>query len=152
MRDTLGLGPHSQVVLLIKGLPVRVRADSPIGVVARRMREANVSAALVGADDAIVTERDLVRALAAGVGPEAEVALVAVAGPLAVGDQTSIVDAAAEMLRQEIRHLVVVEHGAVVGVVSLRDVMGVLLQALEPDRWVATLRAAVTGCTEQWIG
>ena len=56
------------------------------------------------------------------------------------------------MLRHEIRHLVVTDSGDVLGIVSLREVMAVLLQALDPAVWVATLRAALTTHTEIWLG
>jgi CBS domain-containing protein len=116
------------------------------------MREANVSSALVGDGKAIVTERDLARTLAAGLGPEAAVSVFAVADPITIPAATGVVDAAAEMLRKEIRHLVVTAHGEVLGVVSLRDVMAVLLQATDPTVWVATLREAVTTHAEIWLG
>jgi CBS domain-containing protein len=117
------------------------------------MREANVSAALVGGRcEAIVTERDLTRALASGLGPEAAVSVASVLDPVTIEADQGVVDAAAEMLRREIRHLVVTDDGEVLGVVSLRDVMVVLLQALDPAVWVATLREALTVHTEMWLG
>jgi CBS domain-containing protein len=64
----------------------------------------------------------------------------------------TVVDAAAEMLRHEIRHLVVKVGGAVLGIVSLLEVIAVLLQPLDPTVWVATLRAALTTHTEIWLG
>ena len=117
------------------------------------MREENVSAALVGGRcEAIVTERDLTRALASGLGPEAAISAVRVLDPATINAAESVVDGAAEMLRLEIRHLVVTDHGEVLGVVSLHDVMVVLLQALDPAVWVATLREALTIHTEMWLG
>jgi len=152
MEQTIGVGPHSPVSLLIRRTPLRVPAGCSVGVAARAMREANVSSALVGEGEAIVTERDLARTLAAGLGPEAAVSVVAVPDPKTVPAATAVVEAAAEMLRHEIRHLVVTDHGDVLGVVSLRDVMAVLSQALDPAVWVATLREAITTHTEIWLG
>jgi CBS domain-containing protein len=116
------------------------------------MRQANVSSALTEDGKAIVTERDLARALASGLGPEAALATVYVSEPIMIPASTRIVDAAAEMLHNEIRHLVVTDHGDVLGVISLRDVVAVLLEALDPAVWVATLREAVTTRTEMWLG
>jgi signal-transduction protein with cAMP-binding, CBS, and nucleotidyltransferase domain len=116
------------------------------------MREANVSAALIGDCDAIVTERDLAVALASGLGPEAAVSAVFVPDPTTFEATESIVDAAAQMIRQEIRHLVVTHRGDTLGVVSLRDVMAVLLQTMDPAVWVATLRESLTTHTEMWLG
>jgi CBS domain-containing protein len=116
------------------------------------MQEAKVSSALTEDGKAIVTERDLTRALASGLGPEAAVAAVYVPNPITIPATTSIIDAAADMLHNEIRHLVVIDHGDVLGVVSLRDIVAVLLQALDPAVWVATLREAVATRTELWLG
>jgi CBS domain-containing protein len=116
------------------------------------MRQAMVSSALTEDGKAIITERDLTRALASGLGPEAAVAAVFVPNPVTIPATASIVDAAADMLHNEIRHLVVTDHGDVLGVVSLRDVAAVLLEALDPAVWVATLREAVTTRTEMWLG
>ncbi len=100
----------------------------------------------------IVTERDLARALAAGLGPGDALSDIAVLHPVAVSSSMSIVDTAAKMLRDEIRHLLVVDDGAVVGIVSIRDVMAALLHSLRPETWVETLRDAVAGPTEIWVG
>ena len=71
---------------------------------------------------------------------------------MAIAPSMSIVDAAAKMLRDEIRHLLVVDDGKVVGIVSVRDVMAALLHSLSPEAWVETLRDAIAGPTEIWVG
>jgi signal-transduction protein with cAMP-binding, CBS, and nucleotidyltransferase domain len=152
MTTTIWMGPNSHVGRLIRGGPVVVQAGWSVGMAAQAMRDGNVSSALVGDGKSIVTERDLTRALAAGIGPEAEVSVAAVDHPVTVDATTSVVDAASEMLHQEIRHLVVADAQGILGVVSLRDVMVVLLQAMDPEVWVSTLRAAVTGHSELWLG
>lgn len=38
------------------------------------------------------------------------------------------------------------------GVVSLRAVMAVLLQAVKPDLWLATLRVTFQAPAEMWLG
>ena len=152
MEQGMGIGPQSPIELLIQGPPLRVPPGCSLGFAARAMRAVNVSAALVENGDAIVTERDLTRTLASGLGPEAAVSAACVPDPFTLAASTSVVDAAAEMLRHEIRHLVVKDSGDVLGIVSLREVMAVLLQALDPAVWVATLRAALTTHTEIWLG
>lgn len=150
------VGPESPVGLIARGAPVRVEANCSIGEAAQTMRLANISSVLVKGPLAqgpgIVTERDLARALAAGLGPKDGLAGVAVLHPVAVPSGTSIIDAAAKMLRDEIRHLLVVDDGNLVGILSIRDVMAVLLHSLSPDPWVETLREAVTVPTEIWVG
>jgi len=137
-------GPHSPVASLAKP-PVRVEPTWSLREVAEVMREADVSSVLVGPDDGVVTERDLTRALRAGLGPDASAATVAVADVISVEQDVTVVEAAAEMLRHEIRHLLVRNHrGRVVGLVSMRALMGALLDAVDPLVW-STLRETLSG-------
>lgn len=64
---------------------------------------------------------------------------------------TSVVDACAVMLNEEVRHLLVDVDGAL-GVLSLRDVAAVLLQTAEPHIWLASLRVAIDTPAEIWLG
>jgi len=141
----------SAIRFLVDRPAERVPAGVSLGEVARVMREANVSCVLVGADSCIATERDLTRALAAGLGPEAPVEAVA-SHPIRAAADMSIVDAAAIMLNQETRHLVIDGRDGVESVVSLRAVMAVLLQAVTPHVWLESLRVAVTAPAEMWLG
>jgi CBS domain-containing protein len=135
-RDLQMVGPHSPVGGLAQH-PVRVRADWTLQAAADAMREANVSAVLVGSDQAIVTERDLSRALSTGLGPQDRVAAICVTDLISVDDETPVVATAAHMFRHEIRHVLLRNwRGEVTGVVSLRDVLGVLLDAMDPAVWV----------------
>jgi CBS domain-containing protein len=147
------VGPESPVDRLLRRSAVRIRADQRIGEVARIMREENISSVLVGRDAAgIVTERDLVRALTAGVGPEAQIGPFVVPDPLTVPPTTTVIEAAATMLREEVRHLAVTSPGRPPAIISLRDVMAILLEALDPGVWMETLHLAVTTRSELWIG
>lgn len=177
MQATAAVGPGSSVDRLANTPLVEVAAGCSIGDAAQAMRAANVSSALVSgapspdaatvpatgrakrrelkpglslAGLAIVTERDMARALAAGLGPHDSVLLVAVRHPVGVSPTTSVLEAAARMLRDEIRHLLVVDEGRVIGIISIRDVMAVLLHSLSADVWVKTLRQAVH--SEIWLG
>ena len=132
--------------------PVRVPAQCSVREVACVMREANVSSVLVGERDAIATERDLATALAAGLGPGDPITAVVSANPIRVPGETSVVDAAALMLNQEIRHLVVDLGDGEVAVLSFRELMAVLLQMASPQLWLATLRIAVSSPPECWLG
>ncbi|MGD0810073.1 MAG: CBS domain-containing protein [Acidimicrobiales bacterium] len=156
MRTTTEVGPESPVALIANRKPVQVEGNCTIGEAARIMQASNISSAIVASHLAmgpgIVTERDLARALAAGLGPGDALSDIAVLHPVAVSSSMSIVDTAAKMLRDEIRHLLVVDDGAVVGIVSIRDVMAALLHSLRPETWVETLRDAVAGPTEIWVG
>ena len=56
---------------------------------------------------------------------------------------TDILEAAALMLNHEVRHLIVELPDGSTGIVSLRAIMAVLLQAAQPDIWLSTLRVQV---------
>jgi CBS domain-containing protein len=72
----------------------------------------------------IVTERDLVRALAEGVDPdETEVRDYMTEDPVAVSAETDVRNAATTMLDLGIRHLPVTVGPEVVGMVSARDLL-----------------------------
>jgi len=136
------VGPHSPIGLLAQR-PVRVAADCSLGTVADLMAATQVSAVLVGNDEAIVTGTDVARALRHGASPGIRVSAVSTIGLVAVREEATVVDAAAVMLRHELRHLVVHDHtGHVIGVVGLHDLVRVLLDAMDPAVWVM-LRSAV---------
>jgi signal-transduction protein with cAMP-binding, CBS, and nucleotidyltransferase domain len=74
----------------------------------------------------IITERDLLRAVALGADPdEASVDDTMTVEVFTVAPDLQLQDAAREMAARWIRHLPVVEAGQLVGVVSMRDVTGV---------------------------
>src|SRR4051812_49529869 len=125
----LGVTAHSRIAELLSAEVVCVGRDSSLQDAAVIMRAANVSAVLVDGGAAIVTERDVTSAFAAGCTQSTLVADVAVHDPVTVSADTSVVGAAAEMLAKNVRHLVITSGDAVVGVVSLRPVMQVLAQA-----------------------
>jgi signal-transduction protein with cAMP-binding, CBS, and nucleotidyltransferase domain len=97
---------------------------------ARRMTEKAVGAAVVIDEEApgpgIVSERDILNSLGRGEDPDAEL----------VGDHMtdtvisaepgwSLERAAVEMARRHVRHLVVIDNGELVGVLSMRDIVRV---------------------------
>ncbi|MGH3682485.1 MAG: CBS domain-containing protein [Natronosporangium sp.] len=105
--------------------------------VAERMAARRVGSAIVIDPDSegvgILTERDLLNAIGAGLDPDSE----RVAGHItrdvvyAVPDWT-LTEAAAAMARGGFRHLVVIEGQDVIGVISVRDIMRVWARDLNP--------------------
>jgi signal-transduction protein with cAMP-binding, CBS, and nucleotidyltransferase domain len=95
---------------------------------ARMMVEKGTGAALVADADlptpSIVTERDLLISVARGESPDVErVAEHMSERVIAASPEWSLERAAAEMSRRGVRHLVVFEGGAAVGVLSMRDIV-----------------------------
>src|SRR5918994_3144157 len=108
-----------------------VGADERIADAARRMVDRGVGAVLV-MDDArlagILTERDVLRAVAEGRVDEASVAERMTRHPETVEASESTGHAASLMIHGGFRHLPVTEGGAVVGIISIRDLMRVVLE------------------------
>ncbi len=92
------------------------------------MHKRNVGAAVVMDPEAsgpgIITERDVLSSVAVGEDPDAEcVADHLTASLVFAGPDWSLEQAAAAMVRGNFRHLVVVEGGETVGVLSVRDIV-----------------------------
>jgi CBS domain-containing protein len=113
-------------------------ADDSLQEAAARMWNAQTGSLLVMEGEnlmGIVTERDLLRAVANGLNP-AEVPLKDVMRTdlITCGPQTTLKEAAKIMATKWIRHLPIVDDGKVVGIVSQRDLTGMLADALhEPE-------------------
>jgi len=122
------LGP---VLPLVPRSPVQVLLDTPLREVAAVMAEEAIGAVLVRGPHGpagIVTERDIVAALAEGADPDQERARDVMTADLAVVSSTETVLTAAELLlAHEIRHLPVTAGLATVGVVSIRDVLAAVV-------------------------
>ncbi|MFL5819786.1 MAG: cyclic nucleotide-binding/CBS domain-containing protein [Solirubrobacteraceae bacterium] len=92
------------------------------------MSERNVGAAVVMDPEApgpgIVTERDVLNSVGSGQDPDSErVAQHLTADLVFASPDWSLEEAAAAMVRGGFRHLIVVEHGEVTGVLSVRDII-----------------------------
>jgi CBS domain-containing protein len=136
----------SPVEWLVVRPTVRIAPDATLADAGERMARANVSALLVGSGrDGIVTERDLSRAVAAGYSTGATVAEFATPNPITVTGKTPIVDAAALMLNEEVRHLVVAMANGDQGIVSMRAVVAVLLSSADDRVWLSQLRLSISG-------
>jgi CBS domain-containing protein len=73
----------------------------------------------------IITERDLTAALAEGADPaRTPVSDYMTPAPTVLGPDSELADAAHKMLELGVRHLPVVRSGRLVGVLSIRDLLG----------------------------
>lgn len=110
-----------------------VAPEDTLGEVAERMTQRNVGAVVVkdhGRLIGILTERDMLRAMAARVHTsDARVRAFMTADPITAPAEMDLEEAAQVMLANGFRHLPVVEGTKVLGVVSLRRVLGGRRQA-----------------------
>ncbi|HZO49843.1 MAG TPA: CBS domain-containing protein [Gaiellaceae bacterium] len=114
---------------------LRVDAGSTLVDAARRMDERRVGAALVFDGErltGILTERDVLRAVARGAVATATVAEWMTHHPETIESTDTTGHAAAMMIHGGFRHLPVAEGDAVVGIVSIRDLMRVVLDDEAP--------------------
>jgi signal-transduction protein with cAMP-binding, CBS, and nucleotidyltransferase domain len=96
--------------------------------VAQRMTEKGIGAAVVIDEESpgpgIVSERDILNSLGRGEDPDAETVGAHMSDSvISAAPDWSLERAAMEMSRRHIRHLVVVERGELVGVLSMRDIV-----------------------------
>jgi CBS domain-containing protein len=110
-------------------------ANATLGEAAAKMAERGVGAVVVLEGErivAILTERDVMKAVAAGQDGSAPVTDWMTRHPDTIepGDTTD--HAASLMIHGGFRHLPVVEEGKVVGIVSIRDLMRVALDDRSP--------------------
>jgi CBS domain-containing protein len=101
---------------------------------ARMMTEKGVGAAIVIDEEApgprIISERDLLFSIGRGEDPDVECVTDHMSGSvITAAPDWSLERAAADMAARGIRHLVIVEDGDLVGVLSMRDIMRVWTSA-----------------------
>lgn len=110
---------------------------------ARSMRDRNVGAAVVvdeaGHVTGIFTERDLLRAVADAVAlDQAPVRSHMTSDPITLPSDHSPSEAAAIMGERKFRHIPVVDDGELVGIVSIRDLVGAGLRIGSADAHVGS--------------
>jgi len=112
-----------------------VEPTAPVAEVAKRMVERNVGAVLVldgGRLVGIMTERDLMRAVARGLHGDAVVGDYMSTDPETIEPDDTTEHAAVLMIHGGFRHLPVVERESPVGILSIRDLMRVVLEDSAP--------------------
>ena len=112
-----------------------VEAGLPVVAVAQRMVDRNVGAVLVLEDGrlaGIMTERDLMRAVARGLHDDAVVGECMTADPDTIAPDDTIEHAAVLMIHGGFRHLPGVDGDDVVGVLSIRDLVQVVVEDSAP--------------------
>jgi signal-transduction protein with cAMP-binding, CBS, and nucleotidyltransferase domain len=95
---------------------------------AGKMLEKGTGAAIVHDDQSpgprIITERDILNSIGRGEDPDAETVADHMSDSvISAATDWSLERAAVEMTKRNIRHLVVVENGELIGVLSMRDIV-----------------------------
>ena len=112
-----------------------VDSSLPLAEVAARMVEREVGAVLVLDGErlaGILTERDVLRAVARGIRDDAVVREWMTTDPETIEPGDSTEHAATIMMHGGFRHLPVTDQGSVVGILSIRDLMRIVLEDSAP--------------------
>lgn len=126
MTDATGSLP---VTALIGDVVARIDPGASLDAVADALVAGEIGALVVGTGEepeGIITERDLVRAIA-----ERRDTAATPAGDIAhtkliwCDASATVQEVAAEMMTRYVRHILVEEEGRLVGIVSARDLLGV---------------------------
>jgi CBS domain-containing protein len=119
---------------LVADAPVSVDEKMTLRSLAGTLSEFAMGCALVRRGDdwvGIISERDVLVALAADADPDAVWAADVMTEEIVTADtDETVLDAARRMTESDVRHLMVVDDGDVVGMVSMRDLFGRLTDAL----------------------
>jgi CBS domain-containing protein len=112
-----------------------LEAEATLGAAAKRMAERGVGAVVVLAGERLVgilTERDILKAVATGFESDARVADWMTRHPETIESDDTTDHAAALMIHGGFRHLPVVDGGEIKGILSIRDLMRVALEDRSP--------------------
>lgn len=114
--------------------PVVADEQTTLRSLAAVLSEYGIGVAVVGragGPPGIVSERDIVSAIAEGADPDIVTARDVMSEHLiAVEPDARIFDVALRMVDENLRHLAIVDHGDVVGIVSIKDIVRVVTEDL----------------------
>ncbi len=133
----IGLRPKMLVKDVMTSPVITVREDEPVSKVAQLMDQQNIGCVIVTSRDGkplgIITERDLViRVLAKKAESDELLAKNVMTSPLiTVNPDETLSNVARTMSRLNIRRLVVMYRGNMVGIISSKDILAVMPELIE---------------------
>jgi CBS domain-containing protein len=110
---------------------VWVDGDAELRELAGVLADAHVAAVavrLAGGEVGVASERDVVRAVADGAPPSTTAAELASLPLVTAEVDAGVVDVVHRMLGNDVRHVIVVDRDTVVGMVSVRDLLPLLVR------------------------
>jgi CBS domain-containing protein len=122
----MSISPDDPIRSLLGRPTVRVPREATLRSVAETLAGESIGVAVVRGTTppGLVSERDIVRALAEGSDPDDERAGDVMTADIAfVAPDATVREVALLMVEHEIRHVPVIEDGVVIGVASARDVL-----------------------------
>ena len=109
--------------------------DTTLSAVARELADDEIGIVVIGTPgDAIgvLSERDLVRAVAHSLDPDTALAADVASSKIVWCDKTATVHEAAELMMEHyVRHVLLEDDGHLVGIVSARDLLGAYTMAVD---------------------
>lgn len=119
------MAEHTSIASMMNSTVVAVESDATLRSAARSLNEAAVGTVVIMDGrrvSGILSERDVVRALAAGADPDRSAVVEAMSSsPRYATPQDELRTGMDIMLAAGIRHLPVLDDGELVGIVSMRD-------------------------------
>jgi CBS domain-containing protein len=126
-------GGDAPVVVYAADAVVIMPGDATLSAVAKELSDDEIGLVVIGArDDAkgVISERDIVHAVANGVDLDATPAVDIAHSSIVWCDRTASVHEVAELMMEHyVRHVLLEEDGHLVGIVSARDLLGAYTMA-----------------------
>ena len=112
---------------LAKRTPLTIENKESLLAAADKMNRESVGLLVVTENEKVVgvlSERDIIKAIASGHGMDTEVRRMCAKKVLSVPSSSDPLEAAAIMHKNRIRHVVIIDRGELKGVISIRDLLG----------------------------
>ena len=133
----MDLDGRHRVQALVTRPAVYVHTNDTLRAAAQLLVDESIGAALIRGPHGlmgIVSERDLVRAMADGASPSrTTVAEIMTTEVVVASPSDELLDVVDRMVTAEVRHIPVIEDGVAVGVVSIREALRYLAEEARPS-------------------